>query len=130
MHLITRPLPLLALRLSGQIATASALFRRCVFIFQPFNHTGPTPTPSDPSHYSPPDSVCILPTRPGGQAARLSTLRNPCDFHFQRKQLLLNIFIRRLIILWRSSFRDRAREYLRPRHGGVPGYTRGISFSD
>lgn len=51
-------------------------------------------------HYSPQTRVCILLVQ--AKQRPLFTLRNPRDFHY--KQLLLNIFIRRLIILCPSSF--------------------------
>lgn len=98
----------LALYLSVRLQPASALFQRGLFIFYPSPPFAVYSTLSrihGLPHYSPQTQVCILPTRLARAAFHLE---KSMRFPFHRKQQLLNIFIHCLIILRRSSFRDRA----------------------
>lgn len=103
MHLITPPLPFGPLPLRSDCSQPRLYFNARVFIFHPalpspprLLHPVPYPPPRSP-YYSP-QTLGFVYYR-GVASEKLSTLRNPRDFHFIRNQLPLNIFIRRLIIL-------------------------------
>lgn len=106
MHLITPPLPFGPLPFGQIAASLGFISTRLIYLLpsSPFCrllHPVSYPLP----HYSPQTQVCILPTRLARAAFHLE---KSMRFPFHRKQQLLNIFIRCLIILRRSSFRDRA----------------------
>ena len=105
MHLITPPLPFGPLPLRSDCSQPRLYFNARVFIVHPAPPPPPSTSPCPVSHPVRP----IIRRRLSGfvyyrgatsEKPALSTLRNPRDFHFIRKQLPLNIFIRRLIILW------------------------------
>ena len=102
--LLHRHFPL-ALYPSVRLQPASALFQRPSIYLPPLTLPStpcllhPVPYPPRSPHYSPQTPGFVYYRGEASEKPALSTLRNPRDFHFIRKQLPLNIFIRRLIIL-------------------------------
>lgn len=99
--LLHRHFPLALYPLRSDCSQPRLYFNARVFIFHPaipspprLLHPVPYPTPVRPIIRRRLSGLYITVAR-----LALSTLRNPRDFHFIRKQLPLNIFIRRLIIL-------------------------------